>query len=242
MLRLLLSPSLAILMARGFISELVNIAYRTTRVEQALEYVVEHAEENNPTSVLNALDDFSEKMFLINIGSEKGAIFDQTLKEKKPKVAMELGAYCGYSAIRAANLLDDDAQLISIEKSALNAAIATKMVEFAGLQHKVKIVIGTAETVIPKLKSKYGIEKVDFILIDHWKDRYLPDLKLLEGAHLLKKGSVIVADNTIIPGAPDYVEYVRNHPGYHSVSRKASVSKSIAVEDAMEISVVQEDF
>jgi hypothetical protein len=62
-----------------------------------------------------------------------------------------------YSAIRTARLLEDGAKLYSIEMSPLNAAIATKVVEHAGLAHKVKIIIGTGESVIPKLRSKYGI-------------------------------------------------------------------------------------
>ena len=74
----------------------LHCLHRTTRPEQALAYVLEHAEENNPDSVLDAIDTYSQQMFLINIGSEKGKIFDNLLQERKPKIALELGAYCGY--------------------------------------------------------------------------------------------------------------------------------------------------
>lgn len=41
-----------------------------------------------------------------------------------------------------ARLLPEGGMLYSIEKNALNAAIATKICEFAGLQSKVKIIVG----------------------------------------------------------------------------------------------------
>lgn len=39
------------------------------------------------------------------------------------------------------------------------------------------------------------------VLIDHWKDRYLPDGKQLVASGLLSRGAVIFADNIIFPGA-----------------------------------------
>ncbi len=47
------------------------------------------------------------------------------------------------------------------------------------------------------------------MFFDHWKDAYLPDLKLVEQLGLLRSGTVLLADNTDFPGAPDYVEYVK---------------------------------
>jgi predicted O-methyltransferase YrrM len=39
------------------------------------------------------------------VGDVKGDYLDKVVKEKNPKFAVELGAYCGYSAIRIARLL-----------------------------------------------------------------------------------------------------------------------------------------
>lgn len=46
------------------------------------------------------------------------------------------------------------------------------------------------------------------LFLDHWEKFYVPDLRLCEELSLLKPGSVIVADNTDMPGAPDYLKYV----------------------------------
>ena len=55
---------------------------------------------------------------------------------------------------------------------------------------------------------------MDFVFIDHWNDLYVRDLKLLEAHGLLRKGTVIMADNLIFPGAPDYREYVQSSEKY----------------------------
>ncbi len=159
-----------------------------------------------------------------------------------------MGAYCGYSAIRIARLLPEGALLISIEKSALFAvisifilnsfkAISTKMVELAGLSSKVKILIGTAENWIPKLKQRFNFENVDLIFIDHWKDRYLPDLKIIEASGILKEGTVIVADNVLFPGTPDYLDYVRKCGHYDTKLHKSTLEYNPNVEDGVEVSI-----
>ena len=79
---------------------------------------------------------------------------------------------------------------------------------------------------------------MDFVFIDHWKDLYLKDLKLLESHGLLRKGTLILADNIIFPGAPDYLEYVQSSEKYqteliHSTleysDKEDAIAKSIFV-------------
>ena len=45
------------------------------------------------------------------------------------------------------------------------------MVEYAGLQDKVKIIVGSVEEKLHHLKERYNVTKVDAIFLDHWKDR-----------------------------------------------------------------------
>ena len=67
-----------------------------------------------------------------------GQIVDSVLREQRPSVLLELGAYCGYSAVRMARLLLPGARLLTIEFNPDYAAITQRMVEFAGLQDKVR--------------------------------------------------------------------------------------------------------
>lgn len=149
------------------------------------------------------------------------------------------------------------------------------------------------------MKEHFGIETFDFIFLDHWKDRYLPDTKLMEvclilttvisfslsqrlwclynakmsknlmysvamsvfssrfywkhisnlfctslffcllylqDCGLLRKGTVLLADNVICPGVPDYLQYVRNSLSYKSCYFKSHLEYTKA-EDGLEKSV-----
>lgn len=68
-----------------------------------------------------------------------GLILDKTVEEVNPSVALELGTYCGYSAVRIARLLKAGARLLTVEFNPAFAAIAKQMIEFAGVQDKVNI-------------------------------------------------------------------------------------------------------
>jgi catechol O-methyltransferase len=80
----------------------------------------------------------------------------------------------------------NDAKLISIENDPRHVGYASKIVEFAGLAHKVQIILGSANEKIPVLKEKHGFPRLDFVFIDHDKEFYLPDLQVLEKSGLLQ--------------------------------------------------------
>ena len=60
------------------------------------------------------------------------------------------------------------------------------------------------ESVLPPNRSK-----IDFLFLDHDKFLYLPSFLAFQRANLLKKGSLVVADNVLFAGIMDYVAYVR---------------------------------
>lgn len=72
------------------------------------------------------------------ISTPAGQIVDTVVQEQRPSVLLELGAYCGYSAVRMARLLLPSARLLTIELNPDNAAIAQQVVDFAGLQDRVR--------------------------------------------------------------------------------------------------------
>ncbi|XP_063289179.1 catechol O-methyltransferase A-like isoform X3 [Pelobates fuscus] len=101
---------------------------------------------------------------------------------------------------------------------------------------KVEILVGSTSDLIPQLKKKLDIDTFDFVFIDHWKVSYLKDTKLLEECDLLRPGSVLLADNVICPGAPEYLHYVRTSPRYESQYFPSQL-EYLQVEDGMEKSV-----
>lgn len=50
---------------------------------------------------------------------------------------------------------------------------------------QVQLVEGPSGDLIPKMKEQFGITTFDLVFLDHWKDRYLPDTKLLEASSFL---------------------------------------------------------
>jgi len=119
---------------------------------------------------------------------------------KEPVRCLELGTYCGYSALRIAKNLPEGSTLLSVEKDPLFAAIATKVVEFAGLESKVKIWIGTVPSELTNIMEKLEGKTADFILCDHSKERFVPDLKILEECGAVTSATHIVGDVDVYPG------------------------------------------
>ena len=120
----------------------------------------------------------------------------------------------------------------------LHAAIATKVLEFAGLSSRVTVLVGTVETRLPALRSAYGVSSVDLLFIDHVKSLYLPDLKRVEAAGLLNPGSVIVADNVVHPGAPELLAYLQSEEGrlYRTTMHDTSLEYSKDRKDGVTVS------
>lgn len=43
---------------------------------------------------------------------------------------------------------------------------------------QVELIVNPSDEVIPQLRSEYGLEKLDFVFMDHWKKCYAPDLQV----------------------------------------------------------------
>jgi catechol O-methyltransferase len=209
------------------------------REQAALQWVLQHARKGDVDSVIATIDEFAYKhSFLINVGDAKGGLLDTAILKQQPKLALELGAYVGYSALRTGRVLPKGSRLISIEFNEANAAIARQMIEYAGLTDRVTVVsgfIGDGGKTIERLEREFGIGpgKIDFVFVDHAKDAYLPDLKTLLALGWLSKGAVVVADNVKFPGAPDYHAYMREQEGrnWRSIEHKTHAEYQTLIKD-----------
>ncbi|XP_028260697.1 catechol O-methyltransferase B [Parambassis ranga] len=216
---------------------MLDMLTRSTRPQRLLHAVQKNATRGDPRSVINAIDQFCRhKEWAMNVGDEKGCILDSVVSEVNPSTVLELGTYCGYSTVRIARLLPPGAKFITLEFNPKVAKIARQVIAWAGLEDKIQLVEGASGDLIPKMKEQFGVETFDLVFLDHWKDRYLPDTKLMEECGLLKKGSILLADNVICPGTPDYLEYIRNSPRYKSQYFKSHLEYT-KVEDGLEKSV-----
>jgi catechol O-methyltransferase len=184
------------------------------REEAVAGHVLAHALPGDLGAAVRAIDDFAyRRKFLINVGDEKGAILEAAVARAAPRLALELGAYVGYSALRIARALPPGGRLVTVEINAGNAAIARRIVEHAGAADRVAVVdgaLGDGGATMARLARDHGLHPgaVDLVFIDHAKDQYLPDLRRLLDAGWLHPGTVVIADNLGFPGAPAYRDFM----------------------------------
>jgi len=210
----------------SFLRIMVGMKHLTTtwqvgdgREAALADHVVAHSRAGDVDDTIRIIDHFSRHYsFLINVGDEKGKILDRAVDRVRPRRLLELGTYCGYSALRMARMMPVDAHLYSVEFNPANAELAQRILTHAGMDERVTIVVGTlgdGGATLRRLRNEHGFTEgsLDLVFLDHDKDAYLPDLERIRAEGWLHAGSVVVADNIAFPGAPEYRSYMKDNEG-----------------------------
>ena len=208
------------------------------REAAAADYVEANARRGDIDHVLATIDEYAyAKSFLVNIGDEKGTLLDAAVRRADPRLALELGTYCGYGALRIARAASS-AQIFSVELSSANAAVAQRIWAHAGVEQRITCVVGTigdGGRTLDVLRDEYGFASgtLDFLFIDHNKHAYLADLLSIVERGWLRQGAIVVADNVGIPGSPKYRRYMREHQGvdWDTVTHRSHVEYQSLVPD-----------
>ena len=132
----------------------------------------------------------------------------------------------GISAIHLASAVRDNGsgRVVTTELSAAKVATAKKTFAETGLDDLITVLEGDALTTLADVDTP-----VEFVLLDGWKELYLPVTELLEPK--LSAGALMVADNTSMDDTKPYLEHVRDpNRGY------VSVNFPVREGDSMEIS------
>ncbi|MDP4714433.1 MAG: O-methyltransferase [Candidatus Nanopelagicales bacterium] len=187
------------------------------REEAAADYVVAHARQGDIDDVLATIDRYAyDESFLVNVGDEKGKLLDAAVRRADPRIALELGTYCGYGALRIA-LAAPSARVYSVELGAANAEVAQRIWAHAGVDDRITCLVGTIDDNGRTLAvlEDYGVTQgvLDFLFIDHDKNAYLADLLTITERGWLHPGSIVVADNVRFPGSPKYRAFMREQQG-----------------------------
>ena len=209
------------------------------REDALAEHVLQRSRAGDPEDVLRVIDEFCySTCFMMNVGDEKGALLDGALTRAQPRLVLELGTYCGYSALRMARLVPAGARIVSVEFSAENADVARRVLAHAGVADRVSVVVGSigdGGTTMDVLEAEHGFGPgaVDLVFLDHDKDAYLPDLERLLARGWLGPGAVVVADNVKFPGAPAYRAYMAREQGrtWRTVEHEAHVEYQSLIKD-----------
>jgi predicted O-methyltransferase YrrM len=130
----------------------------------------------------------------ISVPPEVGRLLSFLVRLCQPQHILEVGTLGGVSGIC---LLQGDADLVTIEKGELQAAVAEESFALAGLADRVEVLVGDARTVLPTLTPPF-----DLLFLDAEKSEYPDYLEL--AIPLIRPGGLIVADNVLRRGKPVY--------------------------------------
>ena len=155
--------------------------------------------------------------FLLPIGPESGQFLNILIKAANSQCILEVGTSYGYSTVWLAEAARaTGGKVVTLELAADKADFARQRVSEAGLADYVEFKIGDALESIAAL-----VEPLDFVLIDLWKDLYVP---CLEGIYPhLRTGALLAADNILAPessraGTAQYVSAVKLKLGIQTIT------------------------
>jgi predicted O-methyltransferase YrrM len=131
--------------------------------------------------------------FLLPVGKEVGQFLNMMVKAANAQTILEIGTSYGYSTVWLAEAArQTGGKVITLELDKRKANHAKSKIKAAGLEDFVDFRIGDALESIKETKETF-----DLVLIDIWKELYVPCFELVFPK--LKKGAYLIADNIIFP-------------------------------------------
>jgi predicted O-methyltransferase YrrM len=214
----------------------VTTTLQDPRVAQALEQMYRESNaqmttlEEKARAVLQPSVTAQERAdalseFYLPITPAAGRLVYSLVRAARPGTMVEFGMSLGISAIHLASAVRDNGtgRVVTTELSAAKVAAAKKTFAAVGLDDLITVLEGDAVETLETLDGA-----VDFVLLDGWKEAYLPVFRLLEPK--LSVGALIVADNTSMAETQPYLDHVRNPDnGYVSVNFLARDSDSMEI-------------
>ena len=130
---------------------------------------------------------------LLSVGRDVGMLLYLLSTGAQSRRILELGSSYGYSTVwLAAAARTTGGKVISLELREFKIEAARQALTRAGLSSRVEFHAGDCLETLKALPGPF-----DFVLIDVWKDLYLPCFELVHPK--LAPGGVIVADNMLLP-------------------------------------------
>ncbi|MBS0580890.1 MAG: class I SAM-dependent methyltransferase [Proteobacteria bacterium] len=153
---------------------------------------------------------------LLPVGAAAGQLLNLLVHERQARRILEVGSSYGYSTLwLAEGARAVGGKVISLELQRAKTEYATAQLRRAGLADYVEFRVGDALGSLQALPGPF-----DLVLIDLWKDLYVPVWELLHPK--LAPGALVIADNMTYPEsaaahAQAYRERVQHARGMSSV-------------------------
>jgi predicted O-methyltransferase YrrM len=112
-----------------------------------------------------------------------------------PRLALELGALAGYSAIWLARALAPGGKLITVELEPRHADFAEQEFRAAGIADRIELIRAPALEALPAIARRLGPQSLDLVFVDAVKTEYAGYFRLTKP--LLRPGALFLADNAL---------------------------------------------
>ncbi|WP_066555934.1 O-methyltransferase [Croceicoccus bisphenolivorans] len=187
----------------------MDAAFETVlaRYEERAAREEEMQRAGDPRTALAVRDNY-----LLHVGQDVARILHAMIVGLGSRTIVELGTSYGYSTLFLADAARiTGGKVFTLELSADKQEYAREQLAQAGLADHVEWLCGDALELLSGMTGTF-----DFVLVDIWKELYVPSLELL--APQIANGGVVAADNMLFPelvraDAERYQTAVRAIPG-----------------------------
>ena len=161
-------------------------------------YLQEHSLREHP--VLRELRDATAGMRHsgMQISPEQGQFMALLARMLNARRTLEIGVFTGYSSLAVALALPPDGQVIACDVSEEWTSMARRYWEKAGVAERIELRLAPAVKTLDALLEAGEAGRFDFAFIDADKSRYGDYYERC--LKLLRRGGLIVADNTLWSG------------------------------------------
>ena len=190
------------------------------REEALANHVEANAKRGDPEDVIRVIDDFCmNRSVMINVGDEKGEILDAAVHKAAPQLILELGTYCGYSALRMSRAMPPGARIVSLEFLPANAEHRPPDLEPRGARGRGddgasgRSVTAGRRSSGSRPSTASGLDPSISCSSTTTRPLTSPTSSASSERGWLHPGSIVVADNVRFPGAPEYRAYMQEQEG-----------------------------
>ena len=166
--------------------------------DQLLEYLRQNSVRE--PDVLRELHEETQKLSNsgMQISPEQGQLMAMLVKLVNARKIVEIGTFTGYSSTVMALAMPEDSQLIAFDISEEYTRTARRFWKKAGVDQRVKLVLGNAKESLKDFLQAGEQESVDLAFIDADKSSYAEYYECC--LKLIRPGGLILVDNVLWSG------------------------------------------
>ena len=166
--------------------------------DQLLEYLQQNSVRE--PDVLQELREETQKLSNsgMQISPEQGQLMSMLVKLINAQKIVEIGTFTGYSSTVMALAMPEDSKLIAFDISEEYTRTARIFWKKAGVDQRVKLVLGNAKETLKNFLHSGGEESVDLAFIDADKTSYTEYYEYC--LQLIRPGGLILVDNVLWGG------------------------------------------